>query len=124
MDLSESIVSNKRNGNLHVTVSGRFDQKRVSEVGQHICRVYGGTGNIFIHTHEITEVAPNSRTMFSSMLGELSLPKKNIYLMGEQGKHICHEEGRVIIKQSKPSSGGCGGRCKNCKCKTREKGKA
>lgn len=113
MEHASGFTSDQRKGNLHVKLTGKFDDKRAFEVGHHIHDVYRGEGNIFIHTHDVTEIVPSSKVMFQHMLGVLELPKKNIYLMGEKGEHICHEEGRVIVHKKKPH--GCG-RCKNCTC--------
>lgn len=115
MEYAIGVTSDQRNGNLHVKLAGVFDDKQAFEVGHHIQDVYRGKGNIFIHTNDLTEIAPSSKMMFKHMLGVLELPKEHIYLMGEKGRDICHEEGKVIVHKKK-SHGHCCGRCKNCSC--------
>ena len=110
-------------GNLHVRLSGEFCKGTAMAVTRHISKEYTGRGNIFIHTHEVTEVAPQSQSIFENMLGVLDLPKENIYLMGEKGKAICHDQGRVLVRKKQHGQGSCG-RCKNCKCGSRAKDRA
>lgn len=109
VEKSGGIHFEKRNGNLHVKVKGRFGVDTAMEVTSRIARKYQTGGNVFIHTGEITAVSPQSREMFKSMLGVYGLPAKNIYLMGEKGFDICHEKGRVIMrKQIRARDAGAG----------------
>lgn len=119
MEQSTFLESDKRNGNLHITLAGAFDEERAKEVSYHICSEYCGQGNVFINTHNITEVKPQSRTVFTDLVEELKLPKNHIYFKGEKGRDICHDEGKVIVVKHR-KHGGCGGRCKNCKCKDKK----
>lgn len=110
----------ERNGNLHIKLHGRFGVDTAMEVTSSISRKYQMGGNVFIHTTDVTAVSPQSKEMFRSMLGVYNLPLKKIYLMGEKGKEICHEEGRVIVKKHNHGHKKCSGRCKNCKCKSKQ----
>lgn len=110
----------ERNGNLHVKVHGRFGVDTAMELTSDISRRYQTGSNVFIHTSAITDVSPQSKEMFSSMLGVYNLPLNNIYLMGEKGKEICHDEGRVIVRKEAHGHKKCGGRCKNCTCNSKE----
>lgn len=114
---SSEIKFEERNGNLHVKLHGHFGVDTAMELTASISRKYKTGRNVFIHTSGITAVSAQSKEMFQSMLGVYNLPAKNVYLMGEKGKQICHDEGRVIISQKSHGHKGCGGRCKNCKCK-------
>lgn len=118
-DTSEINVE-ERNGNLHVRLQGRFGVDTAMELTSNISRKYQIGSNVFIDTAEITAVSPQSKEMFSSMLGVYNLPLENIYLMGEKGKEICHDEGKVIVRKQTHSHRKCGGRCKNCKCKSKQ----
>lgn len=118
MESTAHIQSDERNGNLHIKLNGGFSKDTAMAVTYHISRAYRGEGNVFIHTKDITEVEPQSQTMFKYMVGVLELPKDNIYLMGDKGKDICHDQGKVIIRK-KHGHGSCG-RCKNCKCGTQK----
>lgn len=120
IDTSGGIDLEQRNGNLHIKVQGRFGVDTAMELTSGIARKYRTGSNVFIHTNEITAISPQSREMFKSMLGVYNLPQNNIYLIGEKGFDICHDKGRVIIRKKADPTKGCGGRCKNCKCKTKE----
>jgi len=100
------------------TLAGQFDVDTAMLLTSHMSKSYTGKGNIFIHTAAITEVSPQSKKMFNSMLGGFNLPSTKIYLMGEKGHEICHENGKVIVKKERPAGHKSCGRCKNCKCGT------
>lgn len=111
------IDTDQRNGNLHIKLNGSFDQDSAAKLTMVMMRSYQGKGNIFIHTDEISTITPDSRRTFNDLVGLSNLPKKSIYLMGEQGLAICPDSGKVLIRQKKPNShGGCG-KCKNCSCR-------
>lgn len=113
---TSAIVLEERNGNLHVRLHGKFGVDTAMEMTSHISKKYRVGSNVFIHTAEVTAVSPQSKEMFSSMLGVYNLPPENIYLMGEKGMEMCHDQGRVIIRKKSHGHKTCGGRCKNCKC--------
>lgn len=117
---SSEIKIEERNGNLHVKLQGRFGVDTAMELTSNISRRYQLGSNVFIHTSEITDVSPQSKEMFNSMLGVYDLPLGNIYLMGEKGKEICHDEGKVIIRKTAHGHKKCGGRCKNCTCNSKK----
>ncbi len=110
----------ERNGNLHIRLQGRFGVDTAMEVTSNISRKYQMGSNVFIHTAEVTAVSPQSKEMFRSMLGVYNLPLEKIYLMGEKGREICHAEGRVIVRKQTHGHKKCGGRCKNCKCSSKQ----
>ncbi len=120
LDSSGDINLEQRNGNLHITVQGGFGIETALELTSSISRKYQTGSNVFIHTSEITAVSPQAREMFKSMLGLYNLPPEKIYLMGEKGFEICHDEGRVIVRRKAHSHRKCGGRCKNCQCKAKD----
>ncbi|PIE73282.1 MAG: hypothetical protein CSA20_04155 [Deltaproteobacteria bacterium] len=104
-----------RNGNLHVRLQGAFGIDTAMILTSHISRRYREGSNVFIHTSGVTTVSPQSREMFQTMLGVYNLPVKHIYLMGEKGFKICHDGGRVIVRNTSGSRKKCGNSCKNCR---------
>lgn len=120
MDHRATMNVEERNGNLHVKLQGTFCIDTALELTSNISRRYRIGGNVFIHTGEVTSVSPQSREMFSNMLGVFNLPCEKIYLMGEKGLEICHDAGRVIVPKKKHGKKKCGGRCKNCKCSSKQ----
>lgn len=112
-----SIWSDERKGNLHIKLQGRFGVDTAMELTSHMSKKYRGKGNIFIHTKDITDVSSQSKEMFCSMLGVFNLPQENIYLLGEKGKDICHDVGKVIVSKEKKQGHNSCGKCRNCKCK-------
>ncbi len=114
---SSVMNSDVRLGNLHIRLEGEFSTATAKEVTRHISNEWDGSGNIFIHTKNVTAVQPASQQVFQAMVGLLDLSRERIYFVGELGKELCHEHGRVIVPPDKKHHhhGGCG-RCKNCKC--------
>lgn len=110
----------ERNGNLLVNLQGNFGVDTAMELTASISRKYRVGSNVFIHTTDVTSVSPQSKEMFNNMLGVYNIPCEKIYLMGEKGLEICHDEGKVIFHKKTPGEKKCGGRCKNCKCKSRK----
>ena len=119
MITNRNVRLEERNGNLHVRPHGQFCAKTAEIMAAMMSNSYRGKGNIFIHTKLITQVSPDSREMFNEMVGTLGLPRKSIYLMGETGKDICHDEGRVIVPKARKTGHRCGGNCANCSCKNK-----
>ncbi len=119
--MSDAIMnSDVRLGNLHIRLEGEFSTTTAKEVTRYISNEWNGNGNIFIHTKKITEVQPASQQVFQAMVGLLDLSREHIYFVGELGKKLCHEHGRVIVPPDKKHHhGGCG-RCKNCSCGTKK----
>ncbi|PID77662.1 MAG: hypothetical protein CSB24_00255 [Deltaproteobacteria bacterium] len=116
MEQTSFLAADTRNGNLHITLSGSFDEQKAREVGRCIHKEYVGEGNVFINTSGITEVKPRSRNAFNGVIEEFALPEDRIYFKGEKGRDICHDHGRVIVAKSGKHKH-CSGRCKNCKCR-------
>lgn len=122
METSINIDANERNGNLHIHLAGRFCPDSAIELTSLMREFYRGKGNIFIHTKSITDISPDSREVFESLVGQSDLPRDNIYLTGEKGLDLCHNVAKVIVhKKKKHGHGRCGNckNCKNCKCKTK-----
>lgn len=117
LDRSNVINSSERNGNLHIKLQGQFGVDTAMELSAHLSQKYRGRGNIFIHTADITAVSPQSKEMFSSMIGVLNLPSGNIYFMGEKATEICSDIGKIIVRKTKKHGHKSCGKCKNCKCK-------
>lgn len=114
MEAANHIEANQRNGNLHIDLAGRFTTETALRLTATMARSYRGSGNIFIHTERITEVAPDSRLAFGDLMGQSSLPPENVYMIGRKGLEICPDAGKVIIHDKKKLR--CSGRCKNCRC--------
>lgn len=111
-----NIDTDQRNGNLHIKVEGLFTSNVAAQLSVVMEKLYVGRGNIFIHTKAITEVTANAQAAFSSFLKDTGLPKENVYLTGEKGRHISPDSGKVIVyKRKKHGHGGCG-KCRNCTC--------
>ncbi len=125
VDHNTEIYSEEKNGNLHIRLHGHFGVDTAMQLTSLMSRQYRGAGNIFIHTAQITDVSPQSKTMFESMLGVFNLPRRKIYLTGEKGFAFCHQNGRVIVPRVTAKNkgiGGCGcagkctASCKSCTC--------
>lgn len=108
------IIPNVRNGNLHIRLDGSFTIDTAAELATVMQNNYRGDGNIFIHTNRITEVHPASKVTFNNLLEDSPLPKSKIYMTGRKGLEISCDATKVIIHTKKK---GCGGKCKNCKCR-------
>ena len=118
MEIKEQIRIDQRNGNLHIDVEGLFNPDTAAKLATLLTRTYEGTGNIFIHTKGITEVAMGSKFALNSLFEICDLPSENIYYIGEKGLVLGDNAAKVIIRK-KRNGHKCGGTCKNCKCKTK-----
>lgn len=95
------MISNTRLGNLHIHLEGEFDIATVKKVARCISNTWNGSGNVFIHTQKVTEIQPDSRQIFETMVGLYDLSKENIFFVGEPGRKLCREHDRVFISSSK-----------------------
>lgn len=114
MNAMSPIEANQRNGNLHINLDGRFTMETALFLTTTMTQKYQGSGNIFIHTESITDIAPDSRQALTDLLGQNPLPRQNIYWIGSKGFDLSIDSTKVIIPPEK-KQGGCG-RCKNCRC--------
>ena len=119
MELVEQIKIDHRNGNLYIEVQGVFSPDTSAKLATVISRVYGGRGNIFINTKGITEVANGSKFALNSLIEICDLPVDNIYFIGDKGFMLGDDATKVIIRKEK-STHRCSGKCKSCKCSTRQ----
>ncbi|MGI6655739.1 MAG: hypothetical protein ACOX5Z_02715 [Desulfobulbus sp.] len=114
MEMQQTISADQRNGNLHLSLHGRFTPEIAMQLGQTIADSYIGRGNIFIHTSQVTEVASGSRHAFGRMISDFGLPHDKMYLIGARGLDIGPDTTRVIIYEKKKR--GCCGKCRSCAC--------
>lgn len=114
MEAIQGIEADQRNGNLHINLAGEFTKQTAFTLTKTMTQRYQGSGNIFIHTESITEVAPESRETFGDLMGVAVLPRERIYMIGRKGLEICPDASRVIIHDKKKHK--CCGKCKNCSC--------
>lgn len=119
MEFKQQIRIDQRNGNLHIEVDGTFSPDTAAKLATLITRSYEGTGNIFIHTKRITEVAMGSKFALNSLIEICDLPSENIYFIGEKGFLLGDNAAKVIIRK-KTKGHRCSGKCNTCKCSTKE----
>ena len=110
------LQANRRNGNLHISVKGSFTEAGAAKLTMLMSTHYYGKGNIFIHTDDISEIDPKSKDAFNDLVNTSGLPGNNIYLMGDKGRAICHDGGKVIERKKRKSAHYRCGRCQNCGC--------
>lgn len=111
---TNAIHADHRNGNLHVNLHGDFTAETALRLTSTIARTYNGRGNIFIHTAQVAEIAPESRHIYAEQISTLGLPQEKMYLTGIKGLDISQDKGRVIVYEKKKK--GCCGKCRGCKC--------
>lgn len=112
MKQETAMTSSHRLGNLHISLEGEFSDATAKQLTRHISETWNGTGNIFIHTQKVTGIQPASPEIFQAMVGLYDLTREKIYFIGELGKQLCCDGGRVIIPGKKRRS--CSAKCKNC----------
>lgn len=111
---TNAIHADHRNGNLHVNLHGDFTAETAVHLTSTIARAYTGKGNIFIHTAQVTAIAPESRHTLSEQISVLGLPQEKMYLTGIKGLDISPDKGRVIVYEKRQK--GCCGKCRDCNC--------
>jgi hypothetical protein len=116
MNSIQSIKIRHRKGNVHVDLLGHFTAEMAADVTSLISEAYRGKGNIFVHTAEILSVSPGLKQIFAQYLETSGLPQANLYLTGNKGLEFSPDNIKVIVYEKKKN--GCGGRCKDCKCRT------
>jgi len=112
------LQADQRNGNLHINLDGHFSTEIALQLSSTIARVYSGRGNIFIHTAQVTTIAPESRKTLSDQISLLGLPREKMYMTGIKGLDISPDKGRVIVYE-KRKKGSCG-KCRNCRCQDKK----
>nr|WP_320013201.1 hypothetical protein [uncultured Desulfobulbus sp.] len=98
-----------RDGNLHISLDGPFTSETALQLSNTIATDYYGEGNIFVHTGRVSAISPQSRVTFEEMTEILALPRKKIYLTGQNGLKIGPNKVRVIVYD--PLDKGCCGNC-------------
>lgn len=121
-----NIEACQRNGNIHIKVSGKFDQEKAIALNLTIQEKYQGRGNVFFHTENISRVLPCGRDYFKYKANRCGLPLKTLFLIGETGRDIMPNGSMVLIIPKKKKGSCCGGTkkkcigCTNCSCKKKE----
>jgi len=116
MEGFENLVVDLRKGNVHIRVKGQFTTDTAEALISAMVDSYPGTGNIFIHTTELTEIVQESKRFFGILLGSSGLPRGNIYLIGKKGMDIGQDGVKVIVYEKREHGCGCSGKCKGCTC--------
>lgn len=114
MSPTSQIDASQRNGNLHVKVVGYFSPELAEQLTETIHQSYQGKGNIFIHTDQLTGIAPESKEALALHVDRRGLPHANLYLTGTKGFEISPAKCRVIVYDKKKHA--CCGKCRNCSC--------
>lgn len=117
MNTSARLVASERNGNLHISIEGICSAETSQSLITCLRESYRGTGNIFIHTANVTGVTAEYRGIDQEALNGASLNKDQIYLIGSMAIGLDIPCNRIIIppprKQRCAGNGGCarGKRC-------------
>jgi len=115
MNIRTQLEASERNGNLHVRITGVYEQSTPRQLIDCMQRNYRGAGNIFIHTDTVTEVADTKRLEATSrnILARTSLNKNHIYLIGSKATALHFPCNKIIIPP--PRKARCSG-CRECTC--------
>lgn len=103
------------NGNMHVGVSGEFNQNAAEAVLELLQSAYTGSGRIFIDTANIRHIAESAGEYFKSAFVRTNVPTGCLFFKGEKGREIGPNGSKLIILKTREKK--CCGNCKNCSCK-------
>lgn len=106
----------ERNGNYHLDIIGEFDNDSAAGLTSILEKSYSGSGNIFISTGNVTNIADDSEKYLASLFTKSELPTSKIYFKGKHAFALCHNLGKVIERSTRPMPTSCGGCCKKCSC--------
>lgn len=105
MSMSFSIMTRRKNGNLHIDISGEFDGTSAWELVNAINDNYAGAGRIVINTDKVSRVAPFGVAIFIGQFPYMNLPGNVLAFEGVKAKEI-FSRNRLLLAKKKP--GICG----------------
>ena len=108
------------NGNMHVGVSGEFNQNTADAVLEILQRAYTGSGRIFIDTAKINSIVDSGAEYFKAAFAGINVPTACLFFKGEKGRNIGPNGSKLLLvkeREKKPHSGCCG-KCKNSDTKS------
>lgn len=110
MKETTNLTAEKRNGNLHIIIVGKYTTHTAHDLMNHLTTLYTGSGNIFINTTKITEIQQHSTCIDKKMLKKAHIDQNVIYLVGQQGITLNIPCNKIIVPP--PRKARCGG-CMN-----------
>lgn len=117
--LMYSVDFRHSNGNMHVDVSGEFNQNTAEAILEILQSAYTGSGRIFIDTVKINSIAESGAEYFKSAFAAINIPAAILFFKGEKGRNIGPNGSKLLLikERDKKAHTGCCGKCKNCTCK-------
>ncbi len=109
-------------GNMHIALSGHFDEDLAEECIACVSAIYPEGGRIFLDTRQIESFCEKAINIFKQFFAKASSLAVNLYLKGEKGFNLLPEGGKLLIMnmQNKEhgSSCACGGKCGGANAKS------
>lgn len=115
MQKTTTISADRRNGNLHVKIVGEYTETVLHDLMTCLATQNTGSGNIFIHTTQITQIRECRSSITQQLMTEAQLCRDNIYLIGKNGLELNIPCNKIIIPPPKKT------RCSGCKKKVVQK---
>lgn len=117
--MSYSVDFRHSNGNMHVGLSGEFNQNTADAVLEILQTAYTGSGRIFIDTAKLNTIVESGAEYFKAAFAAINIPSACLFFKGEKGRSIGPNGSKLLLmkeRETKPHTGCCG-KCKNCTCK-------
>lgn len=117
MNTDFRMESRESNRDLHVRISGTFDDNAAEALIGLLRTSYNGIGRIFIDTRELVDLHALGCRGFRQALEQEKLPVERLFFKGEQGFRLGPDGSRVLIMKQHTCR--CGGACRECACAKR-----
>lgn len=117
--LAYSVDFRHSTGNMHVGVSGEFNQNTADAVLEILQHAYTGSGRIFIDTAKINSIVESGAEYFKAAFAEINVHTACIFFKGEKSRTIGLNGSKLLLfkEREKRAHTGCCGKCKYCTCK-------
>lgn len=104
MKVAAKINAEQKNGNLHISVHGRFTPSTAAQLTLLMGKTPRMIGNIIIHTDDISRISARSKSTFRRLVGLLELPRNTMYFFGKNGPALCGNSKQVILNEKRKTS--------------------
>jgi len=111
------VQCHRSSGNLHIGLSGVFNDACAETLVQ-VLRLQGhGAGRVFVNTADLRQIRPGAAERFKTRMQWEGLPRDWLYFKGEKGLHMAPNGSRVILGQKRVPGKRCG--CKAIQAQSR-----
>lgn len=110
-----TLSSRTSNHDLHIRLTGTFEESLSEHLRAVLQEKYNGQGRLFLDVRELAPLQTEQQALFRTCLADF--PSRQLFFKGQNGFDVGINGSRVLIMKKKQCS--CNGKCTVCTCARR-----